>query len=851
MSTKIISCTNYFASSILDFLVVKRITSKVPVIELDTRSWPLPSNLKLADPKFNIPGEIDMIIGNEIFFDLVKRGRYRMGNNALTLAETELGWIVGGSVPTRKVKQWPRVCQLNRHEEELNKTMSKFWELECVQPESNQTTAEIAVEKHFGSTHSRDANGRYIVRLPFNNLQSQLGDSYNTARKRLDKLIIALARNPTKRLEYSAFLTEYLTLGHMKEVEHSDDEGYYIPHHAIYKASSSTTKTRVVFDASAKTTTGLSLNDTLLVGPTVQNDLLSIILKFCTHKVVLTADIPKMYRQVRIHKDDCKYQRILWLGDDDKLQTVTYGIASSPHHTTRALVQLALDEGKERVVKEDSYVDVGGSSVVEVIQIYKELSQLLQRGGFGVHKFCSNSTEVLQAIPVDLHEKQVDFEDAEINNTIKTLGLIWNPSEDYFVFRAPKPLDVDWTKRIVLSEISSLFDPAGFLGPIITKSKLVMQDIWRQGLTWDELLPESLSQRWKEIREQLPAINKMQKMRCLIPKDTVSIQLHGFSDASMRAYGGVLYIRSVDKNGNISVNLVASKSRVAPIKPQTIPRLEMCGAKLLAELTRKVVTATQIRFDDVILHCDSKIVLCWLKKSPLALKQFISNRVAATIELTQGYQWRYIKSEHNPADVISRGALPEELRQSELWWNSAPVLWEEHLPEDSTEPFNELELPEIKTATVLTVTKQTSSINLTRCSNYRIMQRAWVYVERYITRVVYKKSVTSIIKADEMLRSEKNILRVLQQQEFGDLLKRLETKSSQRHFLSNLAPFLDDDGLIRVGGRLKYSVIPYEGKHQVLLPERHHVTTTLIRKLHEEHCWPLFENAIGHCEQRW
>lgn len=847
LSTKIESCVNAFASPVLDFLVVPRITSNLPVVEIDVAAWPLPPGLQLADPKFHTPGEIDLIIGNEIFFDLVKSGRVKIGRNAPTLAETELGWVLGGAVPTRKAKPCPRVCQLNHFEEELNKTMVKFWEIECVHPETDLTVAEAAVEEHFQRTHSRDAEGRFVVRLPFNNQKSQLGDSYNNARKRLDKLMISLARNPAKRVEYSAFLTEYLTLGHMKEVQHVNDGGYYIPHHAVYKASSSTTKTRVVFDASAKTTSGLSLNDTLDVGPTVQNDLLSIILKFCTHPVVLTADIPKMYRQVKLHQDDCKYQRILWLDDDRQLkvyelQTVTYGLASSPHHATRALVQLATDEGKDlplaaRVVKRDSYVDdflTGGSSVAEVVQIYKELTELLRRGGFGVHKFCSNSTEVLRAIPAELHEKQVDFGESDVNNTIKTLGLIWNPLEDYFVFRVPRPINEEWTKRIVLSEISSLFDPCGFLGPIITLCKLVMQDVWVRALTWDQPLPVELSLRWRLIRVQLPAISKMRKKRCLIAPDAVNVQLHGFSDASKRAYGGVLYIRSVNKCGEISVCRAASKSRVAPLKEQTIPRLEACGAKLLAELTQKVMAALEVPFDDVVLHCDSKIVLCWLKKPPSALKQFVSNRVAAIQKLTREFTWRFIRSEHNPADVLSRGALPEDLLEHELWEDGAPELWEHQLPEDLSEPFDESQLPELKPAIVLTVVNPKPAIDFTRCSNYRRLQRSWVYVERYINLAVHKRRETSGISADEVARAEKTILAVVQKQAFGDLLKLLRSNSNKQHSWSNLAPFLGEDGLIRVGGRLKYSAIPYDGKHQVLLPDGHHVTKILVRKLHEE-----------------
>ncbi|XP_065093527.1 uncharacterized protein LOC135714162 [Ochlerotatus camptorhynchus] len=535
LSTKFASCINSFASSVLEFLVVPRVTSNLPVVEIDARSWPISSGLHFADPMFHTPG-------------------LKLGCFGITLAETELGWVVGGSVPTRKAKSYPRVCQLNRHEEMLNATMSKFWEIENVHSERITTVAEGAVEEHFKTTHYRDETGRYVVRLPFNGIQGQLGDSYDIARKRLGKLMLSLARNPMKRCEYNEFLSEYLTLGHMKETTEAIDGAYYIPHHAVYKASSSTTKTRVVFDASAKTTTGVSLNDTLLVGPTVQNDIVSIILRFCVHLVVLSADVPKMYRQVWLHKDDCKYQLILWWDSDGNLKVFEFA------------------DGEEfplakQVIIKDSYIDdflTGGSSIEEVIQIYTELSELLRRGGFGAHTFCSNSTEVLKAIPAELQEKQLSFDDTGINNSIKTLGLIWILKEDYFLFRTAL-------------------------------------------VSWDV----------------------------------------------KRAYGAVVYIRSINKDGTIFVNLVASKSRVAPLKPSTIPRLELCGALLLAELVRKVVSAMQIRFDVVKLWCDSQIVLCWLKKSPLSLNQFVANRVATIVELTQDYQWGYIQSDDNPADVIS------------------------------------------------------------------------------------------------------------------------------------------------------------------------------------------------------
>ncbi|XP_065091051.1 uncharacterized protein LOC135712014 [Ochlerotatus camptorhynchus] len=545
---------------------------------------------------------------------------------------------------------------------------------------------------------------------------------------------------------------------------------------------------RVVFDASAKTTTGVSLNDTLLVGPTVQNDIVSIILRFCIHLVVLTADVPKMYRQVWLHKDDCKYQLILWWDSDGnlkvfELRTVTYGVASSPHHATRVLIQLATDEGEE---------------------------------------FPLANTEVLKAIPAEIQEKQLSFDDTGINNSIKTLGLIWNLKEDYFLFRtALVSWDVKVTKRIVLSEIGQLFDPLGFLGPIIVSAKLVMQDIWRLGLEWDDELPEELLQRWKQFRHQLPVVNQIRKPRCAFQDEAVTIELHGFSDASKRAYGAVVYIRSINKDGTIFVNLVASKSRVAPLKPSTIPRLELCGALLLADLVRKVVSAMQIRFDVVKLWCDSQIVLCWLKKSPLALNQFVANRFAAIVELTQDYQWGYIQSDDNPADEFM------------VEWFTVIMEFPSNIGDP--EHLEESAIPEVKSAVVLAVMKCCPAIVLDRLSNYMRMQRAWVYVHRYIDIKVHKKQGFGDISADEIKKAEASILSVLQRECFGDLRKALHSNSIQRHPLRNLAPFLGDDGLIRVGGRLKYSAIPYDGKHQVLLPEKHHVTEAIIRGLHLEH----------------
>lgn len=849
---KISSRVNSFNAS-LDFLVVPTITTNLPLVKVDIRSWTIPASLPLADPSFHVPEEVQMIIGAELFFELLKGGRMKLADGSPMLVETHLGWIVSGRVKVHQRGPNRRVCQLSLADEQLNRTLVKFWELETCHEASPYTPEEQAIESYYKRTFSRDESGRYTVRLPFNENKSRLGDSMEIARTRFNRLLRSFV-NDDKRIRYTEFMAEYLALGHMIEVHDNPNDGYFLPHHAVYKEASSTTKIRVVFDASARTTSGFSLNDALEIGPTVQNDLITILLRFCCFPVALTADIPKMYRQVNVHKDDRKYQRILWLNSKNEvgtfeLTTVTYGCSSAPYLATRTLMQLAKDEAAEfplaaQVIEDNSYIDdflTGANSEEQAIAIYEQLTELLKRGGFGVHKFCTNSDVVRNSIPSELQETLLNVEDADINSAIKTLGLIWNPNDDYFTFivspldgRVPSTMP---TKRSVLSAIGLLFDPCGFIGPVTTTAKLLMQDLWRLKIGWDEELPDDQYQLWTTFREQLPALNKLRKKRCVTSRDAAVVELHGYSDASKRAYGAVLYTRCISPDGTVNVELVCSKSRVAPLKPTTIPRLEPCGTLLLARLVEKTVAAMKIPFSKVTLHTDSQICLSWMKKSPLALNQFVANRVATVHELTQDYEWSYVRSQDNPADIISRGVLPAELLSMDQWFKGDPALWLQNpVNAEGTICLDDSELPELKvTAVVSAAVHQDSFLDLTRMSSFRRLQRAWAYALRFIKICRTKVRITSDLQTQEIVEATQVILRLVQKEEFKELFDTLKDNKKKLKQYRGLAPFIDVNGLIRVGGRLKYSSIPYEGKHQILLPQKHHVTQIIVRQLHEEH----------------
>ena len=368
---------------------------------------------------------------------------------------------------------------------------------------------------------------------------------------------------------------------------------YYLPHHCVQKSESTSTKLRVVFDGSCKTTSGKSLNDIMHIGPSIQNDLFSILLQFRLSKYAVTADISKMYRQIKISEDHSNLQCILWRNNNNehlqtyKLNTVTYGTSAAPFLAIRSLHFLA-DNAKSNyplgsnIIKTQFYVDdmlTGANTIAEAKQIIFEVNQILNAGKFTLCKWASNSPKILHNIPADKQEILIEIDE---KNVIKTLGISWEPKSDMFHFRyRTKESEMGKiTKRKILSEIASLFDPLGLINPIIVLAKIFMQRLWQLQVNWDESLPMEYCSQWEKFRSQLPFINNIKVPRTVIIPQTVSTEIHAFSDASLRAYGCSIYLRCIGINGEISLKLLAAKSRVAPLKTITLPRLELCAAHM-------------------------------------------------------------------------------------------------------------------------------------------------------------------------------------------------------------------------------------------------------------------------------
>jgi len=293
-------------------------------------------------------------------------------------------------------------------------------------------------------------------------------------------------------------------LGHMEEVppeEINKTPAYYIPHHAVIKPSSTTTKTRIVFDASAKTTKGDSLNSNLSPGPVNQPDLVRQVLHFREGPIGLKGDITKVYLQIEIHPDHRDLIRVVWRPSPDqplkhfRLTVVPFGVTTAPYLATRTLLQLAMDmkltypEAAEILMKR-FYVDDWSTSFLDeetARRMYEDIIKLLRSAGFEMRKFATNSTELLSIIPEAHRETSTDIS-LDDTTTVKTLGISWNPTSDSFSFTCNPDMQRTHSKRNILSETSKVFDPLGLISPVIINCKILMQQIWKCQVDWDQPL---------------------------------------------------------------------------------------------------------------------------------------------------------------------------------------------------------------------------------------------------------------------------------------------------------------------------------------------------------------------------
>lgn len=834
----------------------------------------VPVGIPMADPGFQIPAEVQLLLGAEVWAVIQGDIIYRHLDGTL-LQETTLGFICFGRVilsgrkPTNKLLSY--TLQTNDEVDILANRIQKFWIIEeAGENEEALSEEEEMVEQFFLQTHYRNKDGRYVVQIPMRKDAFPIADSRNIALRRFEQLENRFDREPNLRERYTEFMREYERLGHMQVATRAPIAGrtVYIPHHAITK------KFRTVFDASFLNVKKISYNKLQMIGPKLQLDLQDQLLRFRKFKIAFLGDVEKMFRQVLIDSSQWDLQRIFWREKRSEpireywLKTVTYGMASSGYMSVRAMIQCARDNAGRfplaaEAIEKCFYVDdglMGAESVAQAIELAKQVSMSLIGGGFRIRNWVSNNAQLLSAIAEHTKTETVELHEDE---SAKVLGLRWltNTDEMAISVNTNGVLEAE-TKRDILSIIAAIYDPNGFLAPIVIVAKIIMQDLWRiDKLGWKDKLPEKTIKRWKNFCLGLQLLKEFRIPRWLNITGQTIVQLHGFADASISAYGGVIFVRTIEVSGRINCIFLCAKSRVAPIKTLTIPRLELAAAELLSRVMARTIKACEWEDCRYFLWSDSSIVLHWLKKQPCELKTYVGNRVKKIQKCMKSHAWRHVSSQDNPADLVSRGMAASDFINNRLWlngpaWLSQP---ESKWPEPKvkiTPEIREEYLKECKPASaqinvivspMMYRGKNDTSL-LQAVSSWSKLVRITAYVLRYVNNLRGKSARRKKDKAmqgkirtgrhiwtDELKNAAIYWIKIAQSQHYKAEIECLRAKDDQlppKSKIAALRPFLDANGTLRAVGRVKQARCAYDRKHPILIPPKSRVCELILQQAH-------------------
>ncbi|XP_059225962.1 uncharacterized protein LOC131998022 [Stomoxys calcitrans] len=776
-------------------------------------------NFQLADPNYYKNERIDMVLGGDVYVDILKNGIHK--KHGMLGQHTKLGLMLSGPLTIR--------VPVAKKGVNVTTEIERFWETEELDMDMVTNDDEKCLD-NYAATTKRNEEGRFIVQIPFKE-DKELGTSYKQAAARLISLEKKLIKDNAMKHEYSRIMEEYIALGNMKPVKQIHSGKYYLPHQAVVREDSLTTKVRVVFDGSASTNNGRSLNDIMHVGPRLQRDVFDILLNFRLKRFVISSDVEKMYRQIMVDEESQRYQHVLWRKDRNEeikeyqLTTVTFGTASAPFLAVRTLMQIAkecADTKVKQIIEEDFYMDdllTGADTIEECLQLRFKISRHLEGYGFHLRKWCSNNEHIVKSSKEDKENEIININET---TNVKTLGLQWKPKEDEFRFKISEYPAESTTKRLALSYLAKIFDPLGLLTPVIITAKLFIQSLWLLEMQWDQKIDGDLEISWKEFVTRISSLQDVKIPRWLNSSSESKIKILGFADASEKAYAAVVYIKT-DKG----VSLMAAKSKVNPIKnKKTLPKLELCAAFLLARLLNRIISVVKAE-SEVYAWSDSTITLAWIENNK-SKDKFIRSRVTGIKNLVSQAQWRYVKSKENPADLGSRGVSPDKLVDSKLWWEGPQWLL---LPEAEWS----LTPPELKTCASTASKEAPTLLNdlIERYSSYGRLLRVYSYILRFVEKLKGTRSFPSYLTREELLKAEKYIVKGHQKIEWPSEVQKLRDnrQMDHRHKLANLHPYLDEEGVLRVGGRLQYSDLQLDQKHPMII-RKSRLAYLIIRDTH-------------------
>ncbi|XP_060083636.1 uncharacterized protein LOC132562879 [Ylistrum balloti] len=677
---------------------------------------------------------------------------------------------------------------------------------------------------------TKDSQGKWIAPLPFREPRPRLPNNRYQALKRAQILDASLQRNPVKRDHFTSFMKGIIDNGHAELAPplSDDEECWYLPLFGIYHPKKPD-KIRGVFDSSAMYE-GISLNQVLMKGPDLTNNLLGVLLRFRKEAVAVSCDVEQMFYCFGVREDHRNFLRFIWYEDNDpgkqlveyRMLKHVFGNSPSPAVASYGLLRTAKEGEREfgsnvlEFIQGNFYVDDGLTSLLtaqEAISLLDQTKKALNTSHIRLHKFTSNCEDVLNALPPE--DLANDLRKIEIGTDAlpsqRSLGLCWELETDVFTFAISKE-SKPYTRRGVLSTINRLYDPLGFLSPETVQGKILLRDMVSGTIDWDQPLPEEFKDSWKQWDTSVQDLETFQIPR-RYPSHINSVsELHVYSDASERAISAVAYLKSLDEDGQPRFSFVLGKSKIAPRHGHTIPRLELCAAVLAVEIAEVITQELSFPRERIFFHTDSKVVLGYVTNRTRRFYIYVANRVCRILEFSKPDQWFYVSTESNPADIGTRYIAPALLERS-MWIQGPPKPDSPEIePSSTSSSLFPLVAPdedvEVRQEVVKVIKTDIEDVDKPPSQNTTIVQDG--------TNVTLNRSVESRAAAEVF------IVRELQRGFYGDI----------RKCPKELSPYLDENGIIRVGGRLKKSELPRGERNPILIPGRHHVATLLTRHFH-------------------
>ncbi|KAM4019382.1 uncharacterized protein ACNLHF_000087 [Anomaloglossus baeobatrachus] len=522
---------------------------------------------------------------------------------------------------------------------------------------------------------SKDKTNHWVSPLPFRSTRVRLPNNRAQAQTRFNSLQRSMSSKPEMREHIVAFMDKIFRNNHAEPAPFlkKNEECWYLPSFGVYHPRKPN-QIRVVFDSSAKHE-GVSLNDVLLTGPNLTNNLVGVLLRFRKELVAITADIEQMFHCFLVREDHRNFLRFLWYKDNDtnkemveyRMRVHVFGNSPSPAVATYGLRRTALEGESEYgtdargFVEKDFYVDDGLKSLPteeEAIDLLKRTQGMLSQAKLRLHKIASNSLTVMRAFESGDHAP--GFKDIDLGldspPVQRSLGIRWDLAADSFGFQVSCS-DKPFTKRGVLSIVNSLFDPLGFVAPITIQGKSLLRQFSETVKDWDTPLPSDKQQKWEAWKQSLCGLNNIHISRCYLKislTSSIKKELHIFSDSSTEAIAAVAYLKVTDPNGQNYVGFVFGKAKLAPKPDHTIPRLELCGTVLAVEIADFIRQELCVEIDEVQYYTDSKVVLGYICNQSRRFYVYVSNRIERIRRSSKPEQWRYVPSELNPADHATR-----------------------------------------------------------------------------------------------------------------------------------------------------------------------------------------------------